>query len=416
MVSQANTNYQQILTQALGQLKGLEAGTGSSESSKNNYSQVAWFKEYISSGQDIEQLVNGSGQQKASAIQNIIKNTVTGLLSLGTGESSKANQETAKNSKNAAELDTKAKQSTQVTEAKVNEILNQISQNKASIEDAIATIQELGGDEGVAGAQEKLQEQLEIIEANKQILNNKEAKPEEKEAALQALEAASGVIAELVGTVNQYQTQIEAQNSTVEATSENIASLTNNAAETITSGIQQLQGFIQSGAAQTATNTAVTAQGGVNTVQGTTATTLGEAINSNAFSAAFSGGEGVKLMMTGSDQTSAGQTRLQGGAQTLAALTKSIGQMGTDISDIANFVNTVGEIGGGISDLVGQYDAEVNPVIVATGSWETVAEANEQLQEALAEYKNPQEENSEDGLTFNFDTNLFQQAFEKQAV
>ena len=84
--------------------------------------------------------------------------------------------------------------------------------------------------------------------------------------------------------------------------------------------------------------------------------------------------------------------------------------MGSDLSSVANFTNSVGQVAGGVSDLVGQYDAALPAVITATGSWTQVADANAQLEQAIAEYAGQESETQQ----FNFDTNLFKQAFEMQ--
>ncbi len=400
----SNTDYQQIINQAMSQLSalGVNGGTKGASSSENNYVNSVWG--LVQNGQAA---VEGEDGQKAAAITNIVNGLMDMLTKLGTGEAAKANKEVRENDKKVRELDSKANEAVQNTESKVQEIVNQIAQNTSDITKALETIQELGGDKGaVAEAQAQLEEQLAVVETNQKILNDKDAKPEEKQAALQAITGAAAIINGLVESVMDMQSKIQEQNGVVETASNNVAGLVENAAEVVTTGIQNVQSNIQSGQGLFAKETTTATTGAINEATGKAATSAGQALSSNFVTAS----QGAKLIMTGSDQSMAGQTRIQGSAANLAALTKSIGQMGSDLSSVANFTNSIGQVAGGVSDLVGQYDAALPSVITATGSWTQVADANAQLEQAIAEYAGQESETQQ----FNFDTNLFKQAFEMQ--
>lgn len=399
-----NTDYQQIINQAMSQLSalGVNGDTKGASSSENNYVNSVWG--LVQNGQAA---VEGNDEQKAAAIKNIVSGLMDMLTKLGTGEAAKANKEVRENDKKARELDSKANEVAQTTESKVQDIVSQIAQNTSDITKALETIQELGGDKGaVAEAQAQLEEQLAVVEENQKILNNKDAKPEEKQAALQAITGAAAIINGLVESVMDMQSKIQEQNGVVETASNNVAGLVGNAAEVVTTGIQNIQSNIQAGQGLFAKETAGATTGAINEVTGNAATSAGQALSSNVATSSM----GAKLLKTGADQSMAGQTRIQGSAANLAALTKTIGQMGSDLSSVANFTNSVGQVAGGVSDLVGQYDAALPAVITATGSWTQVADANAQLEQAIAEYAGQESETQQ----FNFDTNLFKQAFEMQ--
>lgn len=399
-----NTDYQQIINQAMSQLSalGVNGDTKGASSSENNYVNSVWG--LVQNGQAA---VEGNDEQKAAAIKNIVSGLMDMLTKLGTGEAAKANKEVRENDKKARELDSKANEVAQTTESKVQDIVSQIAQNTSDITKALETIQELGGDKGaVAEAQAQLEEQLAVVEENQKILNNKDAKPEEKQAALQAITGAAAIINGLVESVMDMQSKIQEQNGVVETASNNVAGLVGNAAEVVTTGIQNIQSNILAGQGLFAKETAGATTGAINEVTGNAATSAGQALSSNVATSSM----GAKLLKTGADQSMAGQTRIQGSAANLAALTKTIGQMGSDLSSVANFTNSVGQVAGGVSDLVGQYDAALPAVITATGSWTQVADANAQLEQAIAEYAGQESETQQ----FNFDTNLFKQAFEMQ--
>ncbi len=444
-----NTDIQSILTKAMSQLESIGGSTGSvGASSGSNYVNSVWG--LVQEGQTA---ANGNDQQKAQAITNIVQNLMGMLMSLGSNENSKATKEVKQNETNATTLDKKADEASQNTQSKINEIVASIADNTTSISKAMETIQELGGDKGqIAEAQAQLEEQLAIIEENKQILNDGVSSPEAKEAALQALLGAASAINGLVESIGEIQKEIEVQNGIVETSSNNVAGLIEESAAQISNGIQTLQGYVQEGGVQTVVNTTSSTTGAANETVGAEATAMGSAANSNIFTGASIG---QKLIRIGSDQTAAGATRIQGSVKNLSALTKSIGEMGSDLSTIAGFVNSIGEVGNNFTALVGQYQAQLEPVITATGSWAAVAEANAQFEEAIEEYSsktgmtlempwesgsnnsnssassetylnfannhssgavsNGQQNNSGE-IKFEFDTNIFRDAFEKQGA
>ena len=202
-----------------------------------------------------------------------------------------------------------------------------------------------------------------------------------------------------------------------------------------------LQSFIKEGAAQSVTSTTTSVTGSANEIVGKKATAMGSASSAIPFVGSTAGS---KLIQIGMDQTMAGGTRISGAATTLSTLTKAIGEMGSNLSNLSNFTNSVGEIGNSFVALVGQYGSALEPVITATGSWSAVADANAQFEEAIAEYQsqngmietnqweqmsktsytsddknNSNETSSNEGgnnLAFNFDTNLFREAFKTENI
>lgn len=415
-----NFDLQSILNKTMGQIESLNASNGSNvNSSDNNFVNSVWGM--VQNG---EAAASGDDQQKAQAITNIVQNLMSMLTSLGTNENSKATNEVKKNDKKADELSNKADETATETETKVKEIVSQIETSSADISKAIETIKELGGDKGlVAEAQQKLEEQLAIIEENKSILNDGVSSPEAKQEALNKLTNAASVINGLVESINGYQKEIEAQNNIVESASENVSTLVEDTANVISEGASTLQSYIQQGQTQTVTNTVTSTTGTANEVVGAKATAMGTASNSLPV---LGQSAGAKLIQIGTDQTSAGKTRLAGSAKTLASLTKAIGKMGADLSNLSSFTNTVGQAANNSVDLIGQYGSELEPVITATGSWANVADVNAQFEEAIDEYRSAngmetsakqkfgrfeQKDNTQGNGQFNFDTNLYKQAF-----
>ena len=437
----SGTDVQSILNNALSQLKSIESSGSATGGSSSN---TQFINSIYSLVGDAETLSEGGNQQTASAVGGIVKNVISAILSLGTGERNKANQEVKTNTKNANTLGQNAETTFQNTNQQVTEIMNSITENTSSLESAMEQIQALGGDQGViAEAQEQLEEQLTIIEEQKNILNSSDSTPQEKEAALNSINNASAVIAGLVESIGTYQAEIEAQNAAVETATTNVSGLIEQSVSTIADGAAKLQAYMQQGAGQITTNTTSSVTGTGNTVTGQSATAAGNAASSNVFTASIA----PKLLRIGADQSGAGTIRLGGAVSNLSALTKAIGEMGSDLTEMANFVNSVGGIGENFLNLVGQYGETLEPVIVAVGSWDAVADANEQLQTAITDYsaasgiavqssdetsasqgqnKAPasapqapaeggQVQNTGD-VKFEFDTNLFRMGFESQGA
>lgn len=435
-----NIDYKSILDSAMGQLKSIGLSNGSFGTTSSN-------GEFVNSifglAEDGYGAIAGNDQQRASAISGIVENLMGMLTSLGTKENSKATKEVKQNDKSATELEKKADKDAQATQDKIKEITGNIADNSSNVNDAIVKLQELGGENGqVAEAQKQLEEQLKIIQENQEILNSEDATKEEKEKALQALSGASATITGLLQTITEVQAQIEEQNTVVENSTNNVSTLLEESVNTITNGTSNLQSYLKEGGVQIGKNTTQTVTGTSNELVGAQATAMGTAANSNVFTSAI----GQKLIRIGSDQTSAGGTRIQGAAKTLSSLTKAIGEMGSDLSSIADLTQSLGGIGDNVVALVGQYGSTLEPIITATGSWATVADVNTQFEDAIKEYSsktgldagleenaseagevpegdaqpkttttnNNKEEVTTGNVKFEFDTNLFLDAFKTQ--
>ena len=405
-------------------------------SSGNDYINSVWGLV-----QEGEKATSGNSEQKAQAINNIVKNLLGMIMSLGTKESAQAGKDVKDNDKKADDLSTKADKEANDIQNKVEGIVSQIATNSTDISKAITKIQELGGDKGQIGkAQKELEKQLQIIEENKNILNNGVSSPEAKETALAQLQNAASVINGLVASIGGYQKEVEAQNDIVNTATENVTGLIDESVTTVTDGTESLQNFIQQGQSQIVATTITSSTGAANEIVGAKATAMGSASSSVPVVGQTTS---AKLLQIGADQTLAGKTRISESANTLKNLTQAIGEIGSNMSNLSNFTNSVGDVATEVVDLVGQYGAALDPIITATGSWTKVAETNTQFEQAIDDYQpsnktqpipnivdiletsqtwgkttnsntqfNQENQQSQQGGQFNFDTNLFKQAFE----
>lgn len=380
-MSNNSIDLQSILNSAKSQLSSLEGlGSSNGTTSSNNYVNSVWG--LVQNGQTA---IDGNDSQKAESIVKIVKNLLSTFSSIGANENAQATKDVKANDDKATELSNDAENTTKSTEEQVNDLIAQISDGRKTVSDAISKLEELGGDKGqLAEVQQKLDEQIAIIEQNKQILNDDSANAETKKAALANLQTAAGAIDELVANVSSIQEAIQEQNTTVEEATNNIAGFIEQSASVISNGVETLQKYIQQGAAQTVTNTATATEGAaVNIPTGTTAESMGTVGTITGFGA----GAGAKLLKIGADQIAAGGTRIAGSTKTLASLTTSLGKMGADIQNIANFTDSVGRVAEGVISLVGDYESKTESLITATGSWIEVANVNDEFKTAITDYQ-----------------------------
>lgn len=411
----ANFNAQSILNNAMSMLKQIDTGsssTGSAGSSSNYANSIFTLT------QNGMNAVKGNDQQKANSIAKMVQGLMDMLSSISFNETAQANQTNQKNSKKINELDKKNDVTVQATESKINEITQSIAGSTNQILDAMKEIEKLGGDKGlIQTAQTQLEEQLQIIEENKAILNGE--KNGDKEVALVAIEGASAKITALVGYVQGYQALIEAQNSVVTDAVDNISQQMTDATTVIQEGLEKVQGNVANMQQQATVNTQVVADGGVDKAVGKGLEKTGEAMTKTPATAST----GAQAIVKGNIKSNTGDTKIQGATQNLTKVTASIGQMGADLTNLANLTNAVGRIGESAIEIVGQYESALEPVITAIGSLTNIETGNETLTNSIEEYKSQlnetekpkqdktieeqKEQNANSNIKFNFDRKVF---------
>ena len=371
------TNYSQIVAEAQNKVKELlglinvdgTSEAGAKETKGTGYSGPNIGNLLNGSANNIATIVEGSDQQKANAIQDIMSDLMDLFSSLGTGASSKARKEVKTNDKKIEENKKTAEETSRKVNEKVQEILNNCETSSANIAEALALIEELGGDKGqIAELKAKVNEQVDIIEANKEILTSSDKSSEEKKNALVNILNASKAISELTEVVDGLKEQIEAQNAIVEDNSAKIAELTTNSAEVISDGVNKMQESLVNAGVLTQEQATLSIKSAKQTATGTAQEATGQAMTN--FWATAS--QGAKYILSGNDKLSAGATLMQGATQGLSKLTGSIGEMGQYLTQFTEFGNGLGSFIEGAAQLIGQYDATVSPMIQSIGSWENV--------------------------------------------
>lgn len=371
----ATTDLQSILNNAMSQLNGMKLNAASTGSGGNATASHTYINSIFSLAQQGQQAIDGNNEQKAHAIVGMVQNLIS-MLSIGENHQAKANSEVKKNSDAISKTEAEADKKAQEVKSRIEEITGEIAQNSQNIVKAIEEIEKLGGSTAeIKEIKEQITAQLDIIEQNKKDLND----PEKRETALSAISAASQTINDLVSkmgqTVVDMQGVIEQQNSIIEENVSNISKLIEDSANKISEGVADLQQYIQKDTQEGTKASQLTVQGGGDAKIGTEEVAYGEIITSNVFSAALSGGQGIKLVMDGNQRIGAGHTRISGGVSNLKNVVQGIGKMGGDISEIAEDAGKINGAGSAALKLMELYQSKLEPYIKSMGSYTEHIEA-----------------------------------------
>ena len=330
--------------------------------------------------QEGQNVANGSDKQ--TAINNILNNILSVISSIGTNESAVAAKEVKNDSKATDNLDKNVKQTESETKTKLEKIMTAVSEGTVSIENAIEKLQELGGDDGlIAQVQEQLKEQLDIIDTNKEILNNGVSSPDAKQEAFDNIKKASDKIQKLVSSLNKIVKLIEKQNKIVTKASEKVELNVNDAANVFAESEEKLGQFTQQVQTQAQNISKSQTQGQIDekiseVARDTSTETSWIPVAGQAASADL-----IKISV---DRALSSQTRLIGSAQNMQALSSTITSLGSAFGEFQSVMGNIGNMTDIFVTRVGSYNDTISPYITAIGTWTT---ANSELQQTVTEYQ-----------------------------
>lgn len=390
----SNLNELQFNLNSLKSLAGSFGSFGSTGSTGSSYTNSIFT--LLDQGQNA---INCGDEGKASAITSLVENLISMVSSIH-NESAKAQKEVSRNTKKSDDLDNKVDETANDIEEQVKEIVGNIGTEVSSINNALEEIEKLGGEEGKSGElaeiQEELQKQLEIIDENKEIVNDGVSSTEAKQAALDKILEASGVISNLVVSVQEIQEKINEQNEIVENASENVSNLVTDSVNVIEGGAEALASLQTTAAGQIATNTKSATVGTADETAGASLVASGSA---TSWVPIFGQTASQKAILTGQDLLRAGATRISGSAQNIASISKTIGTMGQTFTKFNDYLGSVSNAGTECADLVGSYGTITESLITATGSWTAIAQENTVLEKEV--------DNAREKLSLNNDNKGF---------
>ena len=366
-VSQLNNLFNQIDS-----MSG-KIGAASIGKSGVSYNDVAWFANAVVTASTEE----STPEEKANAIQQMAKKAVNLfekiLTKVGNNEKHVAKKEVEEENKKSQELVEKSKK----LEANLNGSLADIQGNIEAQSAILVEAKDLLGktQKSIEDKQRQIQEIVAEIEAKQKELADATT-DEEKAALLAKIQGLAGKIAGIGASIEVDSKDVSNLVEAVDDTVVDIEASTQKLAETQEAGLEELSeqateaGKIGTDVSKTATT------GGFDKVEEKTLQASAELASSNAVTGASIA---PKLYMAANDKGQAASTRLQSIAGNISKLAQGIGGLSNATQVIANFENTIGSALNGYSELFGQWDSQVQPVIVSLGSFGAIADATEEL-------------------------------------
>lgn len=409
MAAAANSEIQSLLNQL--QSEGVDT-------TKANY----YINSIYALGVDGVTAANGNEYQQSMATQDGIKRIIDLVTLIASGSGKSARAEVRNNDKQIQNTNDKAQQMYQSTDQKIQKILDECNGNAETIRDIIKEIEELGGgDNGEAAKiQEALEEQLQIIEENKEILNSDDTDAAGRKAAISAILGAASQINILAEQIKTIRSALDEKMTSVDELASKNYELMGSAIGTAQEGAQNIAATATEYTGETANTTGLATKGAATEVKGQAEQSLAEPLMNNALTME----EGVKLQITGTKDINNGQTLTQGSSSGFSQIASGTSELGSFGSELNEYTQGLGQFGSDFETLIGEFNALVQPMITAIGSYENIDTANQELQTYVSEYTSEAtggeieqdsdlkdfdeiDENSIKKKNFDFDTNIF---------
>lgn len=368
-----NFDLQSILNKTMGQIESLNASSGSNvSSSDNNFAGSIW--NIVQNGQAV---ASGDDQQKAQAIQGLVKNALS-LIEMFTNQEAKtAKKEVDNENKKTEALRQKSEQTKIKMEGDFSEIASSIDDQSDIVTEATEEIGNI--QKSVEEKQKEIQDIVEQIEAKQKELAA-ENDPQKQAALLGEIQGLAAQITTVGTTIQDDQKNLENLTTAVDNTLENINASTQKMEVVQQDGVAKIQQFTAE-ATQNATEVAQTGvQATKNKVTAAAAETAAKAANSNIFTGAS---VAPKLQKVAMDQNQAGDTRLSSIATNIERIAQGVGNLSGAVQIIEQFRTSIGNSLNGYAELVGSWGTSVEPLVTSIGSFETVTEGVNQLNETV---------------------------------
>ncbi len=357
--------------------------TGSSSAS---FDDIAWFSNAIKGSGENNNDKNDKTETKIKTLKNLAQKIINVINAKMAAE-----EETSESNEKIEKGNNTGKEVKETTEKQIEDILASVDSNVNSINEALAAIEKLGGDDsdGLEGLKEKLEEQKELIEAAIETLKNSN---DEKEisSALETITTCQGIISDLVSRVDVITDEINKQTETVADLTTTIESQQSNAENLLADGLKAIEGIVVETSKEGTTNVSYIAKGGEEVAEGmeiqaaAAAATIGT-LGTGAGVAAEAETKAIDLI-------EAGEVHISEGSKNLTSLGSALGKLGDSMKDVSAYSTTIGSALNLAQEVIGSYSNKANGFITATGSWSTIKSANEELDRAVKDYKGENKE------------------------
>ena len=322
-------------------------------------------------------LGSGTNSNAGSAVGGFLNTIFSGLDNTTAAE---ANSLTSKNAQEQKELAEENEAIKEKTFSRTEEIIENLGLNIESLEGLLEILEEHGAD--VKELVKRLEEQKEIYETNKAILDSDEATKEEKQKALEAIIGASVEIAKIGEEIQELMATIIDEQANAEEISEENEAYQVEADEVVEEGIAETEEVIEESADEIAENTQTGKDGLGHTKKGVQQEARAAAMASTLFGA----GEAARLAYTGGQNIAGGGVETAKSAVNVTANTATIGSATANVAEYAAKFAMVGSLNSLSTELFGSVYTGLDAYITGFGtSGEDFVEIGEENQKAAEE-------------------------------
>ena len=348
-ISELNNLFAQI-----NQVSGGQIGSQTFANGSMSFNDVAWF---------------------SNAVQGLVKKALSLFEKFANQEAKAAQKEVNNQTKKANDIQKKSEEVGVKLEGNFTDIASSIEEQSSIVANAVEQIQET--QKSLEEKQKQIEELVKQIEEKQKSLEGKT--PEEQAVILGEIQGLASQISDIGITIQEDET-LQNLTAAVENTSKSIDEATEQMTVVEQDGIGQIQQLGQQAAEVTTEVTQTGVTGGTNKATGIAAEKAANAASSNVFT-----GTSVapKLYQLAQDQSAAGNTRISSIAGNINRIAQGIGGLNNATQIIGNFQNTIGAAVDNYATAYGSWNTAVEPVITSIGSFTTIAEGVEELNEAV---------------------------------
>lgn len=361
------------LFKEIGKLSQSSSSTGSSSTNSTHFVNTIFGV-----AQDGGNIVNGSVEQKSQAIQGLVNKALSLVEMLTNQESKAAKKEVENENKKTESLRQQSEQTKVKMEGEFSEIASSIDEQSSIVTEATEEIGNI--QKSVEKKQKEIQDIVEQIEAKQKELKAEKKDPQKQAALLGEIQGLAAQITTVGTTIQDDQKNLENLTTAVDNTLENINTSTQKMEVVQQDGVAKIQQFTAEATQNTAEVTQTGVQGTTNKVTGAAAETAANAASSNLFTGAS---VAPKLRKVAMDQNQAGDTRLSSIATNIGRIAQGVGNLSGAVQIIEQFRTSIGNSLNGYAELVGSWGTSVEPLVTSIGSFETVTEGVNQLNETV---------------------------------
>lgn len=285
-----------------------------------------------------------------------------------------AEKETAENEGRAQDYEAKSSEIRGLTYKRAEKKIEEIQENIAEIS-AIMEVLDKNA-QAVIDYNKQLEDQKAIINKAQETVEDPSVSGKERREALKQISAAGAVILDLYSEVSKYAEANESISGQIEELTENNEALSTEGNDIIAEGTQQSQEVLAQASADAATTLPKT------TATGTKDIATGEAQIASGtpmLATPATAAAGQALIDQGRKSVTAGGIRTTKSAFTMGNLGRTIGGIGTSLSEFANFGTALGSAYNSGLDLIDKTSIIWQPLVTSVGSWQNVGKSAENI-------------------------------------